>query len=70
MKSILKQDKEKISPAFLNMIKSDVFNMTSSYLDFNNNDLAITYFIDSNGFYNFQINIKAGRIKRVNFYKL
>ncbi|MBQ9793231.1 MAG: cell division topological specificity factor MinE [Clostridia bacterium] len=67
MKSILKQDKEQLSQPFLNMIKNDIANIVNSYLDFKDN-IAIKYFVDEDGFYDFQINIKANRLKKVNFY--
>ena len=61
MKSILKQDKEQLSQPFLNMIKNDIANIANSYLDFKNEDIEIKYFVNENGFYNFQIEIKANR---------
>lgn len=67
MKSILKQDKEQLSQPFLNMIKNDIANIINSYLDFKDN-ITIKYIVDEDGFYNFQINIKANRLKKVNFY--
>lgn len=68
MKSILKQDKEQISKPFLNMIKNDILNILDSYIECKNEDIIVKYFIDENCLYNFQINIKANRLKKVKFF--
>lgn len=68
MKNILKQDKESLSLPLLNMIKSDVYGVFSNYININPEDIEIKYFVDSDGFYDFELKMKASRIKKVNFF--
>ena len=70
IKNILKKDKEKISQPLLNMIKSDLFNVVKSYLDVNQNDISIRYFINEEGIYEIDLKIKTNRIKKVQFLNI
>lgn len=68
IKSMLKQDKEKLSLPLLNMIKSDVFALLHAYFDLHPQDIDLRYFVNEDGFYDLNIGVKCGRIKKINFF--
>ena len=70
LKDILKRDKENLSQPLLNMIKSDFFNVVNSYLDVNQNNINIKYFINEDGFYEIDIKVKTNRIKKVKVFNI
>ena len=70
LKDILKRDKEKLSQPLLNMIKSDLYNVVSSYLDVNQNNINIKYFINEDGFYEIDVKIKTNRVKKVQVFNV
>ena len=70
MKSILKNDKEKISLPLLNMIKTDVYAIINNYFEVCPEDINLVQSVNDDGFYDFDIKIKASRIKKVNFLNI
>ena len=70
MISILKNDKEKISLPLLNMIKTDVYAIINNYFEVCPEDINLVQSVNDDGFYDFDIKIKASRIKKVNFLNI
>lgn len=70
MKTILKNDKEKISLPLINMIKTDVFTIINNYFEVCPEDITLTQMVNEEGFYDFDIKIKASRIKKINFLNI
>lgn len=68
IKDILKQDKEKISEPLLVQIKSDVFDTLKCYFDIVLQDVNVSYFINENGKYQFDISLTSNRVKKINFF--
>ena len=49
-------------------INGAVFTTWRGVLGESENDIEIKYFVDSDGFYDFELKMKASRIKKVNFF--
>ena len=67
LKSLIKQDKEQVSPQFLSLVRSDVFTLFSSYLVLDLDDVALSYFVGDDGKYHFDIKATALSIKNTNY---
>lgn len=70
LKNMLKQDKEKISQPLLSLIRSDVFQIISNYLDLTLEDVKICYFIDADGKYQIELKLSPKRVKKANFLSI
>jgi septum formation topological specificity factor MinE len=67
LKNMLKHDKEKVSQPLLNMLKSDIFQIVNNYFELRLEDMDISYFVDADGNYQFEIKLSSKRIKKANF---
>lgn len=67
IENILKIDKENVPTTFLNLLKSEIYNLVSNYCFLSLQDVKMNYFVDQNGLYNFKFEIKSNRLKSKKF---
>ncbi len=67
IENMLKRDKEDVPPAFLALIKSEIYSVMSNYCFLSLNDIKMNYYVDEKGNYHFKFDVSTSRLKSKNF---
>ena len=67
IKDMIKRDKEELNPELINLMKSDIFSVLSSYVILSLSSMDLKYSVEEDNLYHFSLNFTAKNIKHITY---